>query len=124
MTPVHLALVQMTGARLIGLAITVCGFAVLGRLLDPAAFGHFAIAFSVYNLFKILSNFGLRQYIIRAQDDVLPGAIAAATSLSLFIAAAGCLICWATALVFGGGLMPAPIAVALVPLGAACWSAR
>ena len=108
----------MVGARLAGLATTVVGLAVLGRLLDPADFGHYAIAFSAYSLLKILSNFGLRQYIIRAEGEVPPELIASATGLSLVIAGAGCLACLGLQLL-PRDLVPQPVAAALVPLGAA-----
>ena len=116
MTLIKLAIVQMVGARLVGVAVTVVGVAVLGRLLDPADFGNFAIAFSVFSLLKILSNFGLRQYIIRAESEIDQETIASATGLSLLIACFGCLVC------IGAQLMPRelitqPIATALIPLG-------
>ena len=118
MTPIKLALVQMTGARFVGLATTVVGFAVLGRLLDPADFGNFAIAFSVFGLLKVFSNFGLRQYIIRSEGEVAPETIASATGLSLMIAGLGCLVCVGAQLL-PRGLVTQPVATALLPLGLA-----
>ncbi len=119
MTPLKVALVQMTTARMIALVATVVGFAILARLLEPATFGHYAIAFSIYNLMKALSNFGMRQYIIRAEGEIDSETASAAASLSLWIASLGCLACIAAAIGLRGWLLADATADALVPLGVA-----
>ncbi len=112
------ALTQMLVSRLVALAAMTVGFAVLGRLLSPADFGYFAIAAAAFQAVKGLANFGLRQYIIRSEEELDPTTLSSAAGLSLAIAAAGC-IAFLAAPWIPGGLIAPQIAWALAPLGVA-----
>ncbi len=116
---VRLAFVQMLGARAVAIAATVVSFATLGRLLDPAAFGNFALAFAVFGVLNSVANFGLRQFLVRQPEPPDEITIATATGMQALAAGAGfagCLALWATG---GAGLMAPEAALALAILGAA-----
>jgi O-antigen/teichoic acid export membrane protein len=114
--PVRIAFIRMISSRLVVLVLMSFGFAVLGRLLPPSAFGHFALAMAIYTLAQTTVQFGLRQYIVRSEEDPPRETIAAAVGLSLSIAAALCALGLVGAAFLGGWLLPEPTAAALVPL--------
>lgn len=118
MTAARAALVQMLGARLVALAATMVGFAVLARLLTPEDFGNFAIAIAAFQVAKNLTAFGLRQYLVSSARAADEGDLATAAGLSSAIAVAGCLL-FVLASALGGGALSEPIAAALLPLGLA-----
>jgi O-antigen/teichoic acid export membrane protein len=109
------ALLRMMASRSISLVLMVAGFATLARLLEPDDFGHFALASAIFFLAKTLSEFGLREYLIRS-DSVSREEIGAAVGLSLMIAAGLSAVCLAVAWGLSGILLPEPAALALVPL--------
>ena len=113
------AMAQMLASRMAALAAMMVGFAILGRLLEPEDFGHFAIAAAAFQALKTLANFGLRQYIIRSEGDLDPAVLASASGISLAIAALGCAGFWACFWFAGGGIISGAVAHALVPLGLA-----
>src|SRR6056297_3308445 len=119
MTAARTALLQMLASRLLALLATVVGFAVLGRLLKPEDFGHFAIAAAAFYMLKNLANFGLRQYMIRSDREIDPAALASATGLSFTIAAVSCFLFIGAGTLLSGEVIPEPVANALVPLGIA-----
>ena len=112
------AMVQMLISRVVALFAMMVGFAVLGRILMPSDFGHFAIAAAAFQSFKSLANFGLRQYIIRSDGELDPDTLASASGFSLAIAAIGCVAFVGARWVAGDFIAPA-VATALVPLGIA-----
>ena len=118
-TSLHTALLQMLSARVASIVMMAAFFAILGRLLTPEDFGYFAITFGAFNLFKTLTAFGLQAYVIRAPEELDRETLARAAGLSLMIAAAACTAMLAAAALFGGWLMPMPMALALVPMAAA-----
>ncbi len=115
----HAAFARMLIARLAALGLTVAAFAALGRLLTPAAFGHFALAAAVFALARSVSEFGLRNYLIREREigsDDTPGR-AVGLALALSTASAAALV--ALALALGGGVLHPATATALTILAPA-----
>ena len=74
-------------ARLGALAIGVLAFAATGRLIAASEFGHFAFALAAWQALLSLSEFGLRNYIIR-EKEIGTGCIGSAMGLSLTLSAA------------------------------------
>lgn len=87
------AMIQLLGARAVSIAATAIGFAILARLLSPSTFGYFAIIVASYGVLNVLVEFGLRQFLIRAEYEIDVGAIRSATRLSLVIAVCACGLC-------------------------------
>jgi O-antigen/teichoic acid export membrane protein len=116
---VRTALFRMIVSRALALVLMATGLAVLGRLLSPEAFGHFALAMAIFGLAQTMVQFGLRQYIIRSEEELPRTTMEAAAGLSMMMALAGFALLLGIALAFGGWLLPAPAAWALVPLAAA-----
>lgn len=116
---IRVALVRMIVSRAVALGLMATGLAVLGRLLSPETFGHFALAMAIFGLAQTTVQFGLRQYVIRSEEELPRPTIEAAAGLSMMIAAAGVALLLGIAAAFGGWLLPAPTAWALVPLSAA-----
>jgi O-antigen/teichoic acid export membrane protein len=106
----------MTASRAVTIALMGVGLAALGRLLTPEAFGHFAVAMAIFELAQTAVQFGLRQYVIRNEDELPRETVEAAAGLSLMIATAAAAVCLVTAGVFSGWLLPEGAAWALVPL--------
>lgn len=115
---VRAALIRMLVSRAVALVLMASGFAVLGRLVAPAAFGHFALALAMFTLADALVQFGLRQYLIRG-DDIRRETIEAAAGLSLGIAGVMAALGLVAAVTRMGGLLPGPTAAALWPLSLA-----
>ena len=113
------AMLQMLSARAASIVMMMAFFAILGRLLAPEDFGHYAIAFGAYNLMKTLTAFGLQAYIIRAQEEVPVDALSRAAGLSLMIAGAGAALFLGAAASLGGGVLAMPLALCLLPMAAA-----
>ncbi|WOI55703.1 oligosaccharide flippase family protein [Palleronia sp. LCG004] len=112
------AFLSMMASRAVSLLIMLVGMAALGRLLDPEAFGHFAVLMAYFGLAKTLSEFGLRSYLVRTAD-ISGRELSGATGLSLAISAA---ICGLGVLLFLGlpnSLVPAEMALAALPLALA-----
>jgi len=112
------AMTQMLAVRLASLGVMVVAFAVLSRLIEPAQFGYFAIAMSIYTVMRTVAAFGLRQFIIRAEHAVDRDMLRHAAGLSFLIAIG----CSAALLITGTAFddkVPAPLAAALIPLGLA-----
>ncbi len=118
-TSLQTAMLQMLSARLLAILMMAVFFAVLGRLLAPADFGYYAIAFGAFSLLQTLTAFGLQAYVIRAEQEMDRAALGRAAGLSLMIALAGCLLLLVSAAIFGGWLMPYPLAISLVPMAIA-----
>lgn len=112
------AFLQMITGRLVSLGVMAAGFATLGRLLDPAAFGYFAVAAAVYGIAEVLVQFGLRQLVISHNAGHTKEEIAAAAGLSCAIAVVLCILGLGVA--WGAGdLLPAPVTGSFVPLSLA-----
>jgi O-antigen/teichoic acid export membrane protein len=109
----------MIASRIVALGVMAFGFAVLGRILPPVAFGHFALAVAVYGLAETCVQFGLRQYVIRSEDELSRRTIQSAAGLSLVIAGGLCCLILGLAAILRGSLVPGPVATALVPLSLA-----
>ncbi len=116
---VRTALIRMLVSRAVALVIMTAGFAVLGRLVAPAAFGHFALALAIFTLAESVVQFGLRQYLIRSETEVSRATVENAAGLSLALAAGAATLGLAAAATSLGGLLPHPVAAALVPLSLA-----
>jgi O-antigen/teichoic acid export membrane protein len=116
---VRAALIRMLVSRAVALVIMAAGFAVLGRLVAPAAFGHFALALAIFTLAESVVQFGLRQYLIRSETEISRATIEAAAGLSLVLAASAAALGLAAAATSLAGLLPRPAAAALVPLSLA-----
>lgn len=114
----HAALLQMIAGRTVSLGAMALGFAVLGRVLDPATFGHFALALAIFGIADVLVQFGLRQLLISQSAAPTRAEIGAAAGLSLAIAL---VLCFAgLGLAFASfTLIPVPVAQTLVPLSLA-----
>ena len=118
-TSLRTAMLQMLSARTASIVMMGVFFVVLGRLLEPADFGFFAMGLGAFNLMRTLTAFGLRAYVIRSEKELDRDVLGRAAGLSLMIAAMGCTAFLATAMVLGGWLMPLPLALCLVPMGLA-----
>lgn len=115
---VRTSLIRMLVSRALALGLMVVGFAVLGRLLTPEAFGHFALALGVLGIADTLVQFGLQQYLIRS-DTPTRETVGAAAGLSLGIAILVSLVWCAGALMLGGWLIPRGAAMAMIPMALA-----
>ena len=115
---VHAAMTSMLVARAVSLGVMTVGIAVLGRLLDPTAFGQFAVLVTIHSAARTLAEFGLPAYLIRGRE-VTGAMLSGAAGLSLAIAAALCLAGLGAALLLPAGLLPPAMALALVPLSLA-----
>ncbi len=105
----------MLVSRLASLVLMIVAFAALGRLLSPANFGHFALAMAIYVLARTISEFGLRQHLIRA-PEIDKQTLARAAGLSLALSVASFIFCIGLGLGLRDILLPTPVADALLPL--------
>lgn len=117
--PVRNAFARMILSRAVALCLMAVGLAVLGRLLAPEVFGHFALAMAIFGLVQTVVEFGLRQYIIRSETDLPRATIEAAAGLSMMIAVAAVLLLLSFGAAASGSLLPVEVAWALVPLSGA-----
>lgn len=113
---VRAALLYMVISRAVSMLVLAGSFIVLGRLLDPAAFGHFAVAMAIFGLADSTVQFGLRQYVVSRRDTVPRETVAAAAGLSLVIALGLAGAGLAVGLGPVGRWLPEPVAACLVPL--------
>lgn len=112
-------MVIMLSARAVALAVSLVAFFALARLLQPDAFGYFAVAMAIGEAARTLGNFGLRQRIVSAPENLSPEELAEATGLSLAITAALAGLLVVGSLLLRGAPVPAPLADALIPIGLA-----
>lgn len=115
---VRTSLIRMLVSRVLALGLMVVGFAVLGRLLSPEAFGHFALALAVLGIADTLVQFGLQQYLVRS-DAPTREMVATAAGLSLGIAVLVSLTWLGGVWLLGGWLIPGGAARAMVPMALA-----
>jgi O-antigen/teichoic acid export membrane protein len=106
-------------SRAVSLGLMAVGLAVLGRLLPPEAFGHFALAMAIFGVVQTVIEFGLRQYIIRSETDLPRATIEAAAGMSMMIAVAAVILLLGFAALAAGSILPQETAWALVPLSGA-----
>jgi O-antigen/teichoic acid export membrane protein len=93
---VRIAIAQMFAARQAGALIGLAAMIVLARLIDPEAFGVFALALALHGVFRALIAFGLKPRLVR-DPSVDPPTIAAALGLSLTLSTLTCAMLGAAA---------------------------
>ena len=113
MKEVHSAFVKVLLSRGLSLVVVTASIAVLGRLLGPLAFGHFALAMAVFTLVRSVAEFGLHHFVVRAPDlgQELTGR---AIGLSLTVAAGTVAVSVPATLLATPWLLPAPTAAAFL----------
>ena len=57
-------------ARILQKAITVISFAILARILEPHAFGLFAMAFIPIDGFSLFKSFGIDMALVQRKDNI------------------------------------------------------
>jgi O-antigen/teichoic acid export membrane protein len=95
--------VSMAGRELAVKVLALGGWIVLARLLDPAAFGWFAVANFCINVFALLSELGLGADLIRRHGDIPRNELTAFFTFQLAVATALALLACIFALAAGTG---------------------
>lgn len=115
---VRRAFAQTVASRQVVLVIMAAGFATLSRLLEPEAFGLFAIATAVMGLATALSGFGLQWSLIR-EAEADPEVARSAFGLALATSTTAALALVAAAWAAPEALMPPGLRAPLALLGLA-----
>jgi PST family polysaccharide transporter len=95
--------VSMAGREVAVKLLALVGWIVLARLLDPAAFGWFAVANFCINAFALLSELGLGANLIRRHDNIERRELTAFFTFQLALALALGMLACLVALVSGQG---------------------